>query len=214
MTISPPLTEVVREEMGLNLMASRYRLVNSREMNDPISRSPDHRVVSVARISDQETGVEIPCLKIRVGHNLLMNRNRSGDALNDEHFESPAHAADGFVAVFAVHHKLGNEGIIIGGNHRLGVGCRVNPHAGATGFVEDRYLPRGGGKSLRVFSADAAFDGVSAQPNRLALERHVPARRNQDLMLYQIQPRHHFSYRMLHLNARVHFQEVEVPLLI
>ena len=55
---------------------------------------------------------------------------------------------------------------------------------------------------------------MPAQAKRLALEGHMPTRRNQDLMLHQVQPRHHFRYRMLHLNARVHFQKVEIPLLI
>src|ERR1035437_5817035 len=65
-----------------------------------------------------------------------------------------------------------------------------------------------------MLGANAALDGMSAQFHRFAFDRHMPTCRNQDLILHEVQRRHHFRYRMLHLNARVHFQEVKVPLLV
>ena len=65
-----------------------------------------------------------------------------------------------------------------------------------------------------MLGANAALNSVPAQSERFALDGHVAAGRNQNLVLHQVQHRHHFRNRMLHLNARVHLQEVEVALFV
>src|ERR1017187_6394197 len=91
--------------------------------------------------STQEMGIEVPRLKIRIGHDFLLNGNGGGDAFNDEHLQGPSHAADGLVSVFTMDDKLGNKGIVVGRDHGLGVSGGIHSHAGATRFVKYRYLP-------------------------------------------------------------------------
>ena len=45
-------------------------------------------------------------------------------------------------------------------------------------------------------------------------EGELLARRNADLLLDQVNAGHHLSHRMLHLDAGVHLNEVEVPVLV
>src|SRR6266404_9271490 len=66
-----------------------------------------------------------------------------------------------------------------------------------------------------MLSIDTALDRVSAMHDG-ALQ-HVGqlfARGNHDLTLHQIHVSDHFSHRMLHLDARVHLDEVKPPLLV
>ncbi len=61
--------------------------------------------------------------------------------------------------------------------------------------------------------------GVDAHLDRVAAEAHVGLRvaellagGDADLLAHQIDPRHHLGHRVLHLQARVHLEEVELAL--
>src|SRR5262249_33299613 len=88
-------------------------------------------------------------------------------------------------------------------------------HADAAWQVETGNPPRRRRKRLRVLRVDAAFDGMTAQLDR-ALENFVQplALRDADLALDEVHAGHPFGYRMLHLNARVHFHEGQVSVLV
>ena len=76
-------------------------------------------------------------------------------------------------------------------------------------------LPADGVNFSGMLGVDAAFDGVSAMHDGAV--QHVLqalARGQQDLALHQVHVRDHFRDRMLHLDARVHLDEVELAVFI
>ena len=67
---------------------------------------------------------------------------------------------------------------------------------------------------VRILRVDAALDRRAAPRDVLLRERQPPAGRDLDLQPHQVEAGHQFRDRMLHLQARVHFQEVEAAVLI
>ncbi len=55
---------------------------------------------------------------------------------------------------------------------------------------------------------------MSSDQDVFLLERKPLSRRDSDLQLDQVQPRDQFRHRMLHLQPRVHLQEIKVLLLV
>ena len=66
-----------------------------------------------------------------------------------------------------------------------------------------------------MLGIDAALDGMAATHNRTV--EHILqslSRSQQNLALHQINIGDHLCDRMLHLNARIHLDEIKVPILI
>ncbi len=62
-----------------------------------------------------------------------------------------------------------------------------------------------------MLGVDAALDGVAAQLDRARQDLVQPlARGDQDLALHQVDAGDHFGHRMLHLDAGVHLDEVQL----
>ena len=61
-----------------------------------------------------------------------------------------------------------------------------------------------------VLGIDAAFDRAALVVDVALLVTQPFTGGDQDLLLYQIDPRDQFGNRMLHLQPRVHFQEIEI----
>src|SRR5712671_2241438 len=62
---------------------------------------------------------------------------------------------------------------------------------------------------LRIFGIDAALDRVSTRGQLFLLPWQVAAGRDGELRAHEIDARHRFGNRMLHLKARVHFEKIE-----
>ena len=76
-------------------------------------------------------------------------------------------------------------------------------------------LPADGVNFSGMLRIDAALDGVSAmQDGAVQHVLQALARGQQDLALHQIHIRDHFRDRMLHLDARVHLDEVQLAIFI
>src|SRR5262249_5501858 len=70
-------------------------------------------------------------------------------------------------------------------------------------------------KIPRVLGIDAAFDRMAAEAPRTRVGQFRGFTRGDAyLLLYEIDPRHHFGHRMLDLHAGVHLHEIELTLLI
>ena len=65
----------------------------------------------------------------------------------------------------------------------------------------------------RVLTRDAALDRPPTR-FRCLREGELLPRRDAELPLHEIEPRHQLGHGMLHLDARVHLEEVEVPMRI
>src|SRR5271157_1469586 len=66
-----------------------------------------------------------------------------------------------------------------------------------------------------MFSVDAALDGVAAVHDRPQQHvAHMGPAGNHDLALDQVNVGDHLRHRMLHLNARIHLDEMQAPVLV
>ena len=73
---------------------------------------------------------------------------------------------------------------------------------------------RGGAKRDRVLCIDAALDCVAPKLHVLLGDRERRAGRNPDLLVDEIEPGDHLGHGMLDLDARVHFDEIELAVLV
>ncbi len=64
-----------------------------------------------------------------------------------------------------------------------------------------------------VLGVDAALDRVAALDDVLLPQRERLALRDADLQLHEVEARHHLGHGVLDLEARVHLQEVGLPVL-
>ncbi|KAG1247821.1 hypothetical protein G6F65_019957 [Rhizopus arrhizus] len=65
-----------------------------------------------------------------------------------------------------------------------------------------------------VFGVDAALDGVAGEHHVALLDRQLLAGGDLQLLGHQVDAGDHFGDRMLHLDAGVHFDEVEAAVLV
>ena len=67
---------------------------------------------------------------------------------------------------------------------------------------------------LRVFRIQAHLDGVAAKAHLVLLDTERFTRRDEDLMTHEIKAGDRLRHGMLHLQARVHLQEVELAIFV
>ena len=95
------------------------------------------------------------------------------------------------------------------------VDAGVDAHAGAAGRVVlgDEAGPRREG--ARILGVDAALDRVAAEAPRARVgQLELLAGGDADLLRDEVEAGHHLGHRVLDLHARVHLEEVELPLLV
>ena len=86
----------------------------------------------------------------------------------------------------------------------------VDADARTAGRMEITDLARARRKCVvRIFGVDPALDCMAAQADIRLAQVERPARGNADLCLDDIDTGDHFGHRMLDLDARVHFHEIE-----
>src|SRR5579864_9271747 len=159
--------------------------------------------------------VELPRSKIGIRQNLPMQRNRRIHAFDDKHLQRPCHTRAGLVPILGTHNQLRDQRIVIRWNHSLGVGRGIHAYAGSSRRMKRGNLPGRRRELLGVLRVDAALDRVTAVhdwPVQHIL--HLRASRNHDLALHQVDIGNHLRHRMLHLNAGVHLNKVELAVLI
>ena len=88
----------------------------------------------------------------------------------------------------------------------------VDPHVHARRRQPVEQSPAGRQKAVRgIFRVQARLDGMSAEAHVLLAEAEGVPLGDQDLLAHQIDARHRLGDRVLHLNARVHLEEIEAP---
>src|SRR5207237_9730971 len=75
-------------------------------------------------------------------------------------------------------------------------------------------LARRGGEAVRILGVDAALDRVAAQLDVLLPQLQLAPGGDVDLLLHEVDPGDHLGHRMLDLDARVHLDEEELPVLV
>ena len=136
------------------------------------------------------------------------------DAVDDELSQRPLQPHQTFVAGAGMHDELADQTVIIRGNGVAGVSAGIDPDAEPAGRMEMGDRPGRGPEGLRVLRIDAAFDGVPVEADLLLAERQRRAGRDPDLLDDEIEPGDHLGDGVLDLEARVHFDEIELAVLV
>ena len=130
-------------------------------------------------------------------------------ALDLEFLKRAQHAPGGLRAIGVPHDQLGNHRVI----HRRDLAART--HAGVDAHAWPRRLRVGTDPTRRrgevlggVLSVDAALDRVAAQHDVLLCVRQGLAGRRTDPLLDDVDAGGHLGHAVLHLDTRVHLQEV------
>src|SRR5947207_15916101 len=97
---------------------------------------------SLAQKSLNIVRIEESRLKIGIGQNALMERDRSVDALHDKHFESAPHAGNSLAPVRAVSDELGHQRIVKRRDHAIRVRPRIHAYTDAPRQVKPRDAAR------------------------------------------------------------------------
>src|SRR6185369_1903727 len=144
-----------------------------------------------------------------------MQRNRREDSLDDEHLQRPLHAENSLFPILAASDQLRNQRVIVGRYDSLGIQSRIYANASPTGNVEGADLARRGGELLRMLRIDSALDRVPAR-NDWAMQYVLKlfSGCDHDLALHQVHVGGHLRYRVFHLDARVHFNKVQLPVFV
>ena len=123
-----------------------------------------------------------------------------------------AHPRHGALARRSPDAQLGDERIVEARDRAARVGAAVVAHA-RTGGDDERVddARRRQETRRRVLRVDAALDGRAARRQVALREAQRLALRDADHLAHQIEPRHQLRHRVLDLQARVHLEEVEVP---
>ena len=168
------------------------------------------RVRSVA--SDRATACGSgPSAKVRVRDRAA---RKSGSVVSTPaiSYSSSARASldDRLRPVAAGHHELSEHGVVVDRHRRAGLDSDVVSHAGSlreTQALDDS--GRGGKSASRVLRVDPALDRVTAGRISSRVERERRSERGADHLAHQVHTRDFLGDRMLHLQPRVHLEEVE-----
>ena len=128
--------------------------------------------------------------------------------------ERRPHPRQRLVAGVAVDDDLADHRVVVRRHEVVGVGVRVDAHAGAARRVPHRHPPRRGRELVRILGVDAALDRVAAAGDRALRERQLLAGGDPDLHLDDVDAGHPFGHRVLDLDAGVHLDEEELAVLV
>jgi hypothetical protein len=94
---------------------------------------------------------------------MLEQRQRGLDAVDDEFVERAAQAHHAFDAGAAMHDQLADQAVVIGRDLVALIGARIDAHAEAARRMEMRDRAGRGHEGARILGIDAAFDGVALE---------------------------------------------------
>ena len=137
-------------------------------------------------------------------------------ATNTEFAQRAVHASDGHLGRRGLGRDLGQEAVVVTGDHPARIGCatiQTNAHASGFAVGSDTAII-GNEVVLRVFGCDACLQGMTGQHHVFlgGLAGRVGnglAFGNQDLRLDDVDAGDFFGHGMFDLHAWVHFDEIE-----
>src|SRR5690606_8565515 len=133
-------------------------------------------------------------------------------ARDHELMQGAAHARNGLVPRASMHYQLGEHRVVEEADLASSINTAVPPYTRSSGDMQVLYATRGGQESVgRVLTRYAALYRPAARDDILLPKRERVACGHAQLPLHQVDSRHQLGNGMLHLDARVHLQEVEVP---
>ena len=129
--------------------------------------------------------------------------------------EHAAHTLDGILACGGPDDELADHGVVVDGDFVTLVDVAVDADTDAVrlGQLLDN-AGRGHEVVLRVLGTDAALDGVAALEEFFLMQVQHFVVGDADLLLHQVHAHHFLRDGMLHLQAGIHFEEIEVTVLV
>ena len=113
-----------------------------------------------------------------------------------------------------MNNQFGDERIIVRRNDGICMGGSIHSNAGPSRHVECGYAARAGNERIGVLRVNAALDAVAPKFDRSDGGLQPLTRGNAYLRLDQIDSSDQFGHRVLDLNARIHLNEIEGPVLV
>ncbi len=160
-----------------------------------------------------ETRVVVAGDEIGVVHQAKMEREVGRNTRHDVFRQRAAHSFHGLSAGGCPHGKLAHQRVVVGGDGRPFVRAGVVAHAGSSRYAQ--HLDGAGARQEAgswILRVHATLDGVTAPSDvRLAVAEGL-TRSHAHLLSHQIDAGNELGDGMLHLQACVHLQEVEVPI--
>ena len=122
-------------------------------------------------------------------------------------------ACQRLAAILAVHDQLGDHRVVPRRDFCSGLDAGIHAHYRSFGRKGKMNQFAGGGQevALGVFGIEARFDGMAGNGQLFLFQWYFLSKGNSQLPFHQVEPGDHLRHRVLHLQARVHFHEVEAP---
>ena len=151
---------------------------------------------------------------VLLAHQRPEQRQRGLDAVDDELVERALEPHQALGPGLAVHDQLADQRVVIGWDLVALISRGIHPDAEPPGRMIVQDPARRRPERDRVLGIDAALDRVAVKAHVLLLEQELGARRNPDLLENEVDVGDHLGYGMLDLNPGIHFDEIELPVLV
>src|SRR4051812_6111482 len=195
----------------ITIHQSPQSAIRNPRWSDRLGEAAASRRVRARQETFHERGVQLAGDEFRIDEDAQVQRNGRLDALDHRHLERPLHARDRFAAVAAVDDDLRDHRIVVRRDRAVRVREGFDADAGAARDAERVDQPWRRHERLGILGVDAALDRVAREHDVALLERQPLTRRDPDLLLDDVDAGYHLGNRMLDLQARVRFHEVEAP---
>ena len=143
-----------------------------------------------------------------------MQRHGGLYTLDDRQAQGTPHSLDGRLAIAVVDDQFGDHRVVVRKHFAFRVSRCIDAHAWSSRKVKGVDCPRRWCERNRVLGIDPTLDTCTVEGDFFLRIAERLSRRDADLLFDEIDAGDHFRHRMLHLDARVHLHEVELPVLI
>ena len=144
----------------------------------------------------------------------MEQRDRGIDAINDQFAQGTFQTGQGFGTVATMHDQFPDQAVVIGRDRIAVIKCGIHPNAQTTRCVILRDLTGAGAKVRKLFSVDPNLNRVAVDLEVVLGERQALLCSNADLFTHEVDAKDAFGHGVFHLKAGVHFDEIELSVLI
>mmetsp|Transcript_17481 Transcript_17481/g.52412 ORF Transcript_17481/g.52412 Transcript_17481/m.52412 type:complete len:444 (+) Transcript_17481:350-1681(+) len=168
------------------------------------------RFLKLILVGRDEAGVHVAIHEVLSGQDQLVVVDCGGHSRDDGLGQSTLHANNGLLAGVSPDDELPQQRVVVGWHQVLRVQMAVHAHVGPPRRQVAGDPPWAGTEVLEgILRVDAALDGMPLQLDVILGDGELLTHGHLDLLLDEVQPRHHLRHRVLYLDTGVHLHEVE-----
>src|SRR5512133_3776217 len=210
---SSTLTDSAPCASSASLSASAKR-ASVRSMSDTQARESPFFQLLLRQLLLEIVNAGAALEKPLVEQQFLVQRDIGLYALHRHLRQRDAHAAQGLIARRPVGDDLADQGIIMRRHEIAVIDVRIDANARSARRMIGGDAARRRRKFERILGVDAALYGMPAQHHVALAQAQLLAGGDADLLLHQVQAGDHLGDRVFHLDARIHFDEIELTALV